>query len=75
MIAMISLIFFSLLILILGLFEVPLPFIYHPKKNKRINVPFSPFKRQGIISGKNIENEKAHLRFIKKHINNFVLVK
>ena len=75
MIAMILLIFFSLLILFLGIFEVPLPFINRPKKNKQINVPYAPLKKPGITSGKNSENEKAHLRFIKKHINNYILEK
>jgi hypothetical protein len=75
MIVMISLIFFSLLILFLGIFEIPLPFISNSKKSNRIIVPYAPIKRPGIISGKNRENEKAHLRFIKNHITNYVLVK
>lgn len=70
----IFLLILSVVILIIGFFEIPLPFLKN-KKGKDIYIPYSPIKRPGIISGKNRENAKSYLNFIKKHISNYILKK
>lgn len=74
MLTFILLLIFSLIILIMGLLEIPLPFIRYgeQKKSKNIYVYNAPVKTGSSIN-KNYENEKEHFRFIKKHISNYSL--
>ncbi len=61
----------------MGLLNIPLPFINAKriKKSKNIYIPQAPVKKQGYAISKNTENEKAHFRFIKKHILKYNLTK